>query len=96
MQQLAVINPDLNPGPILRLTTAGAVEFMRFIGAGVYYGAAMSEANTCTDAEVLVVGGANSAGQAAMCRASSRPATCVPVRRSALRPRSARARRRWA
>jgi thioredoxin reductase (NADPH) len=36
------------------------------IGAGVYYGAAQSEAVTCRDEDVFVVGGANSAGQAAM------------------------------
>lgn len=36
------------------------------IGAGVYYGAAQSEAQSCKDEEVFVVGGANSAGQAAM------------------------------
>jgi thioredoxin reductase (NADPH) len=35
-------------------------------GAGVYYGAAMTEAATCKDEDVFVVGGANSAGQAAM------------------------------
>ena len=37
-----------------------------FIGAGLYYGASQSEAATCKDEEVFVVGGANSAGQAAM------------------------------
>jgi thioredoxin reductase (NADPH) len=36
------------------------------IGAGVYYGAAQSEAASCKDEDVFVVGGANSAGQAAM------------------------------
>jgi len=35
-------------------------------GAGVYYGAAMTEAATCKNEDVYVVGGANSAGQAAM------------------------------
>jgi len=35
-------------------------------GAGVYYGAAMTEAASCKDEDVYVVGGANSAGQAAM------------------------------
>ena len=35
-------------------------------GAGVYYGAALSEANSCRGNRVFVVGGANSAGQAAM------------------------------
>jgi thioredoxin reductase (NADPH) len=35
-------------------------------GAGVFYGAATSEARAVTDQEVFVVGGANSAGQAAV------------------------------
>jgi thioredoxin reductase (NADPH) len=35
-------------------------------GAGVYYGAATTEAVACRDEDVYVVGGANSAGQAAM------------------------------
>ena len=35
-------------------------------GAGVYYGAALTEAISCRDEEVLIVGGGNSAGQAAL------------------------------
>lgn len=38
----------------------------RLYGAGVYYGAAMTEAISCQGEVVYVVGGANSAGQAAM------------------------------
>ncbi len=38
----------------------------QFSGAGVYYGAAQTEAAACKGEEVYVVGGANSAGQAAM------------------------------
>jgi thioredoxin reductase (NADPH) len=38
----------------------------RLTGAGVYYGAAMTEAISCRDEAVYIVGGANSAGQAAM------------------------------
>ena len=38
----------------------------RYRGAGMYYGAAQTEAISCTDEEVYIVGGANSAGQAAM------------------------------
>jgi thioredoxin reductase (NADPH) len=38
----------------------------RLQGAGVYYGAAMTEAETCRDQEVFIVGGANSAGQGAV------------------------------
>ncbi|MEA2621216.1 MAG: thioredoxin reductase [Chloroflexota bacterium] len=36
------------------------------IGAGVYYGAATVEASSCRDQEVYVLGGGNSAGQAAL------------------------------
>jgi thioredoxin reductase (NADPH) len=35
-------------------------------GAGVYYGAAQTEAMSCKDDDVYIIGGANSAGQAAM------------------------------
>ena len=38
----------------------------KLTGAGVYYGAAKTEAITCSGEEVYIVGGANSAGQAAM------------------------------
>jgi thioredoxin reductase (NADPH) len=38
----------------------------KFAGAGVYYGAAKTEAKSCTGEDIYVVGGANSAGQAAM------------------------------
>jgi thioredoxin reductase (NADPH) len=34
------------------------------LGAGVYYGAGPSEALACTDSQVVVIGGGNSAGQA--------------------------------
>ncbi|MGB8535656.1 MAG: FAD-dependent oxidoreductase [Acidobacteriaceae bacterium] len=46
-----------------RLNTPG-VE--RLTGAGVYYGAAMTEARACKDEQIFIIGGANSAGQAAM------------------------------
>lgn len=38
----------------------------RFQGAGVYYGGGSTEALSCENEEVFIVGGANSAGQAAM------------------------------
>jgi thioredoxin reductase (NADPH) len=38
----------------------------RVQSAGVYYGAAMTEAASCKNEDVYIVGGANSAGQAAM------------------------------
>jgi len=37
-----------------------------YTGAGIYYGAALSEAAACRDRHVFIIGGANSAGQAAM------------------------------
>jgi thioredoxin reductase (NADPH) len=36
------------------------------VGAGVYYGSAATEAQACADQDVYIVGGANSAGQAAV------------------------------
>ncbi len=38
----------------------------QFTGAGVYYGASMAEAISCRNEDIYIVGGANSAGQAAM------------------------------
>jgi thioredoxin reductase (NADPH) len=46
-----------------KLPVPGAEELC---GKGIYYGAAMTEALSCADQEVYVVGGANSAGQAAL------------------------------
>jgi thioredoxin reductase (NADPH) len=40
--------------------------FPELTGAGIYYGAAMTEARGCADQHVIVIGGANSAGQAAV------------------------------
>ncbi len=51
-------------GVCYRRIEAPSVE--RLIGAGVYYGASLAEAQACKDEKVFVVGGANSAGQAAM------------------------------
>jgi thioredoxin reductase (NADPH) len=41
-------------------------DLLRFEGAGVYYGATFIEAQVCRGEEVIVVGGGNSAGQAAV------------------------------
>ncbi|HEX4008526.1 MAG TPA: FAD-dependent oxidoreductase [Solirubrobacteraceae bacterium] len=40
--------------------------FSDFTGAGVYYGAALTEARSCSQQHVVVIGAANSAGQAAV------------------------------
>lgn len=46
-----------------RLDVPGAEQLQ---GSGVYYGSAMTEALSCKDEDVYIIGGANSAGQAAM------------------------------
>ena len=46
-----------------RLPAAGADDLN---GAGVYYGATATEAAACKDSDVYIIGGANSAGQAAV------------------------------
>jgi thioredoxin reductase (NADPH) len=46
-----------------QLTAPG---FEELTGAGIYYGAALTEARSCADQHVVVIGGANSAGQAAV------------------------------
>jgi thioredoxin reductase (NADPH) len=40
--------------------------FPELTGSGIYYGAAMSEARACAEQHIVVIGGANSAGQAAV------------------------------
>jgi thioredoxin reductase (NADPH) len=65
----------LSDGTLIRgraVLFASGVEWRRLdvpgiddlLGAGVYYGAGPSEALACTDSQVVVVGGGNSAGQA--------------------------------
>jgi thioredoxin reductase (NADPH) len=44
----------------------GAPGIERLTGRGVYYGAALAESQSVSDQEVYIVGGANSAGQAAV------------------------------
>jgi thioredoxin reductase (NADPH) len=54
----------ISPGmEVRRLAAAGCDSLL---GAGVYYGAALTEAATYRGQDVIVVGGANSAGQGAM------------------------------
>ncbi len=68
---------ELSGGPELSANTvlvASGVSYRRMpapgfedlTGAGVYYGAALTEARSCADQHVVVIGGANSAGQAAV------------------------------
>ncbi|MBV8478383.1 MAG: FAD-dependent oxidoreductase [Acidobacteria bacterium] len=56
----------------------------RFEGAGVYYGATFIEAQLCRGAEAVVVGGGNSAGQAAVFLAQSTKLVYILVRDSGL------------
>ncbi|MDX1418016.1 MAG: FAD-dependent oxidoreductase [Candidatus Promineifilaceae bacterium] len=56
----------------------------KFEGAGVYYGAAMTEAANYRDQQVHIVGGANSAGQGAMFFSRYAKQTTMLVRGSAL------------
>ena len=53
-------------------------------GAGVYYGAALTEAEGCKDQDVYVVGGANSAGQAAVYLARFARSVTMLVRAASL------------
>jgi thioredoxin reductase (NADPH) len=56
----------------------------RFEGVGVYYGATFLEAKLCTGEEVIVVGGGNSAGQAAVFLAETTDRVHLLVRSAGL------------
>lgn len=56
----------------------------RFEGAGVYYGATFVEAQLCNGEEVIVVGGGNSAGQAAVFLAETTKRVHMLIRSSGL------------
>jgi len=43
-----------------------AIDIEKFTGAGIYYGASTTEAHACKEQPIYIVGGGNSAGQAAM------------------------------
>jgi len=54
-------------------------------GAGVYYGAAVTEACSCRDGRVVIVGGGNSAGQSAVYLSRFASEVHIVVRRTGLR-----------
>jgi thioredoxin reductase (NADPH) len=56
----------------------------RLIGCGVYYGSALTEAASCKGSDVYVVGGANSAGQAAAYLARGARSVTLLVRGNSL------------
>ncbi|MGW2271824.1 FAD-dependent oxidoreductase [Streptomyces yangpuensis] len=56
----------------------------RFEGAGLYYGAATTESSACISQHVFIVGGANSAGQAAVHFAKYAARVTILVRASSL------------
>src|ERR687889_530527 len=64
-----------------RLPVAGMV---RYEGAGVYYGATFIESQLCRDEEIIVVGGGNSAGQAAVFLAQTARRVHMLIRSSGL------------
>jgi thioredoxin reductase (NADPH) len=49
-----------------RYNKPALVDLDRFVGRGIHYGATYLEAQLCEGQEVIVVGGGNSAGQAAV------------------------------
>jgi len=66
---------------VRRLSVPG---YERFEGAGVYYGAAATEAATYRDRHVYVVGGANSAGQASVMFSKTSSQVTMVVRAASL------------
>src|SRR4051794_11338816 len=58
--------------------------FAELTGQGIYYGAALTEARSCADQHVVVIGGANSAGQAAVFFSSYASRVTILVRGDSL------------
>ena len=58
--------------------------FPELTGQGIYYGAALTEARSCADQHVVVIGGANSAGQAAVYFSSYASRVTILVRGDSL------------
>ncbi len=74
------------------IVLAGGVEYRRlnlesaarFLGVGIYYGATATEAKRCRGDEVVIVGGGNSAGQAAVFLAGTSSVVHICVRSQGL------------
>jgi len=65
-----------------KLNTSGIADFT---GAGVYYGAAVTEAPNCAGKKVYIVGGGNSAGQGAMYLSNFASDVYILIRRDSLK-----------
>ena len=61
-------------------TTPTDPDGCNYVGRGVYYGASVSDAEECRDEDVYIVGGANSAGQAAMFMSKTAKSVTLLVR----------------
>ena len=64
-----------------KLETKGIEDFT---GAGVYYGAAITEASACKDKSVYIVGGGNSAGQSAVYLSKYADKVYIVIRKDSL------------
>jgi thioredoxin reductase (NADPH) len=64
-----------------QLTVPGMADLT---GRGVFYGSALTEATSCTDHDIFIVGAANSAGQAAVYLARTAKSVTMLVRGSSL------------
>lgn len=68
-----------------RYRTLGLDGWDDYVGAGIYFAATELEARACAGAPVTVVGGANSAGQAALFLASKECAVTLAIRGAEIR-----------
>jgi thioredoxin reductase (NADPH) len=83
-QEVACMALMLSTGMAVRELQAPGVS--QFLGAGIYYGAALSEAAMYRGQRVLVLGGANSAGQGALFFARYAEHVTIIVRKPKLSP----------
>ncbi|RRQ29500.1 response regulator [Rhodococcus sp. Eu-32] len=72
----------LSTGVAYRQLTTPGIE--NFTGRGVFYGSAMTEATRCAEQDVYIVGGANSAGQAAVYLARGAKSVTILIRGQSL------------
>jgi thioredoxin reductase (NADPH) len=70
-------------------TKLDIVDIEKFTGAGVYYGSAAVEAHACKNEEIYIIGGGNSACQAAMYMSKFAKEVNILIRRDALKQTAA-------